>query len=63
MPEINLQQEWDFVISQTHNKYKRRDALKRELIFMLQILLSKISVENKNFLTNVYLKSKRQYLI
>jgi len=43
MSTINLDQEWDFVITKTHSeKPSRANLAKREMLFALQILLSKI---------------------
>lgn len=67
MEVINLEKEWDFVIYETHKeKPNTNNLIKRELLFLIQILLSMISEPRKDiesvFLKNIYLKSKRKYL-
>jgi hypothetical protein len=54
MTTFNLNKEWKFIITETHSKRDRKDLLKREILFVLQILLSKM--ERKN-----YLKLKKIY--
>jgi len=56
MTIFNLNKEWRFIITETHSKKDRKDLLKREILFALQILLSKIEKEN-------YLKLKKIYNI
>jgi len=40
MPTINLNKEWDFIIAETHREKPRKtNVLKRESLFVLQILI------------------------
>ena len=56
---MNLDKEWDFIIGEVHKeKPTKNNLLKRELLFILQILLA-----NRNkFSQSIYLKSKKKYL-
>lgn len=67
MEDININQEWDFVVTETHGeKPNAENLLKRELLFAFEILLSKIGTANTlsetDFLKHIYVKSKKQYL-
>ena len=43
MNAININQEWDFVVTETHGEQPSRvNLIKREILFSLQILLSNI---------------------
>jgi hypothetical protein len=65
---IDIQKEWDFVIHETHyNKpkikpYTGNDLLKRELLFILQSLLSTYNRDKSSFNLMVYELSKSQYI-
>lgn len=66
MSTINLNQEWDFVASETHSKKPSRANLtRREMLFTLQILLSKfdlaVKASKRNFLRQSYVKLKEIY--
>ena len=57
MGKINLDKEWTFIKDEIHTA-ATNNILKRELLFILQILLS-----NTNFFTDsIYIKSKKTYL-
>lgn len=57
--KINFEQEWSFIQSEIHKeKPNNKNILKRELLFILQILLSNFN----SFNHSVYLKSKKMYL-
>ena len=67
MKTVNIKEEWNFIIFETHNeKPNTSNIIKRELLFTLQNLLSKISSHktsiNNIFLKEIYLKAKKQYL-
>ena len=65
MKSFDLEREWNFVVSETHReKPTAGNLLKRETLFTIENLLSKISEEKnrKNaFLKEIYLKTKKQY--
>lgn len=45
MKVINFNQEWDFIIAETHNeKPNRENLIKREILFALQLILDKIQM-------------------
>lgn len=48
MSAINSNQEWDFIIAETHGeKPSRTNLAKREMLFALQILLAQIGLVTK----------------
>jgi hypothetical protein len=65
---INVQEEWAFITHEVHyNKpkvtpYMGNDLLIRELLFMLQALLSTYNKDRSEFNFTVYQLSKNQYL-
>jgi len=67
MKAINLKKEWNFITFEIHNeKPNASNALKRELLFVIQNLLSKISEHKISikdvFLRKIYIEAKNQYL-
>jgi hypothetical protein len=48
MTTFNLNKEWKFITTETHSKKDRKDLAKREILFVLQVLLRKL--ERKNYL-------------
>ena len=71
MVRFNLNKEWDFVCRETTqrqcNFQNKRDILTRELLFVLQLLLSRYLDTSEDerkriFLAIVYKKSKAEYL-
>ena len=57
MKSINFQKEWDFIISETHNeKLNSKNLIKREILFVLQILLNKCELNNYSTLKKIYCK-------
>ena len=42
MITFNVNREWEFIITETHSKKDRKNLIKREILFVLQILLSKM---------------------
>lgn len=54
MKKLKIEDEWDFVIKETHKRNSNNHLVKREMLFMMQIFLSK-----KNF--DLYQKTKKQY--
>lgn len=63
MNDFNFNQEWKFIIAETHKKFRKTDLIKREVLFGLQILLSKLEVKNYLALKDIYWaeKSKQGY--
>ena len=66
MDTINFNQEWEFITAETHNeKSQKTNFIKREILFNLQILLSKIGMTTEasrdNFLGENYLALKKIY--
>ena len=60
METINLDEEWDFIIKEVHKEKPNKDnLLKRELLFILELLLSK---NQGPFNQLIYVKSKEMYL-
>lgn len=56
MNTFNFNNEWKFIISEIHNKKpSKSNLIKREILFSLQILLSKIEIKNYLSLKKVYL--------
>ena len=60
---MNFAQEWDFIVTETHlEKPCGTNRLKREMLFVLQIILSKIQdttpKQESNFLTKNYFALK-----
>ena len=59
MKKMNLNKEWNFIKNEIHkDKPTKNNLLKRELLFILQILLSNINSFNRS----IYFKSKKRYL-
>ena len=59
MEKINLDKEWIFIKEEIHRIRSIKDNfLKRELLFILQILLS----NPNSFNLSIYFKSKNKYL-
>jgi hypothetical protein len=65
---INIEEEWAFITHEVHyNKpkvtpYKGNDLIIRELLFMLQNLLSFYTKDKSEFNLTVYQLSKSKYL-
>lgn len=58
MENINFEKEWNFIIAETHNRELDREGLvKREILFALQILLSKSEFKNYFALKLIYCKN------
>ena len=59
MEKMNLDKEWVFIKDEIHKeKPIKNNILKRELLFILQILLS----NTNSFKRSIYFKSKNRYL-
>lgn len=59
MEKMNLDKEWAFIKDEIHKeKPIKNNLLKRELLFILQILLS----NTNSFNHSIYFKSKNRYL-
>lgn len=58
MNGFNFDREWKFVTAETHKKFKKTGLIKREVLFGLQILLSKLEVKNYLALKDVYCVGK-----
>ncbi len=58
--KLDLEDEWKFIQSETHREgFSAKSALRRELVFCMQILLSNIEEEYQKL---IYLKTKELYL-
>lgn len=59
MEKINLDKEWTFIKDEIHKKNPmKNNLLKRELLFILHILL----LNTNSFNHSIYFKSKNRYL-
>ena len=68
MNVINFNQEWNFIVTETHGeKPSKTNLAKREILFFLQILLAKIGLANEvggiYFLRQNYSALKEIYFI
>lgn len=64
MINFNFNQEWEFITTETHSKkFRQTDLIKREILFGLQILLSRLEIKNYLVLKKIYCteKSKQGY--
>jgi hypothetical protein len=52
MSDVDSKKEWGFIISEVHNKKIKK--IKREILFLLQILLAKKELENYFTLKKIY---------
>jgi len=60
MIKFNFDREWKFIVNEIHKEIpSKNNLLKRELLFILQILLTKTS---NDFRKSIYMKSKKYYL-
>jgi hypothetical protein len=60
MVKFNINNEWSFIISETHKeKPDKQNYLRRELLFILQTLLPNTT---DNFQKLIYIKTKNKYL-
>ena len=60
MIDLNFNREWEFVTAETHSKKLRTNLIKREMLFGLQILLSKVEIKNYFDLKKFYLTEKSE---
>ena len=59
MNTFDFDSEWEFIISEIHAEKPRKDnLLKREILFSLQILLSKTERKNYFLLKKIYYREK-----
>lgn len=56
MGKFNFYREWDFIVAETHDKKFRKNLIKREILFVLQILLSRLDLKNYSNLKKIYYK-------
>ena len=56
MTAFNFDREWEFITTETRSKKFRKNLIKREMLFGLQILLGKIEIKNYLGLKKIYLK-------
>lgn len=54
MTIFNINQEWKFIIAETHKKKFRKNLIKREILFGLQILLCRMEKNNYSSLKKIY---------
>jgi len=57
MEKNNPIKEWDFIIAETHNNKDKKNLIRREILFAMQILLSKLELKNYFSLKKVYCKN------
>jgi hypothetical protein len=57
MKNANLNEEWEFIILETHKKFNKKDLFKKEILFALQALLSKAEIKNYFALKKMYCKN------
>jgi len=58
MKKDYLKKEWDFIVNEVHKKVKvRKKVIKREVLFVLQILLARREFDLYSKLKRVYLNS------
>ena len=56
---MNFDKEWEFIIFETHRKKSIiTNFVKREVLFAMQVLLSKSEIKNYFGLKKIYLKYK-----
>jgi hypothetical protein len=59
MSSFNFHKEWEFIIAETHNeKFRKSDLIKREILFVLQILLCQQNQEDYLRLKKIYYSEK-----
>ncbi len=59
MINFNFNQEWEFITAETHSKKSiKTNLIKREILFGLQILLSKLEMKNYLALKKIYCTEK-----
>jgi len=56
MGKFSFNEEWEFVVAETHKKYKKQTCWKREVLFALQIFLENNRIENFLKLKRIYCK-------
>lgn len=54
MITFNIDREWKFITTETHSKKDRKNLLKREVLFVLQILLCRMEKGNYFTLKGIY---------
>ncbi len=61
MNNFNFNREWGFITAETHSKkFKKTVLIKREILFGLQILLSKLEIKNYLALKKIYRAEKSE---
>ncbi|MEK7562055.1 MAG: hypothetical protein AAB509_00030 [Patescibacteria group bacterium] len=59
MGKFDINQEWKFITAETHDKkFRKTNLIKREILFSLQILLSKTEKKNYLALKKIYANQK-----
>ena len=54
---IDFEKEWEFITTETHNKkFRKISLIKRETLFVLQVLLSRFETKNYFGLKKIYCK-------
>lgn len=56
MNNFYFNREWDFITTETHKKKLEKTSFKKEVLFCLQILLSKLEIKNYISLKKIYIK-------
>ena len=65
MKKINFKREWKFIQTEVHKERpNKRNQFKRELLFILQVLLSNSADSNSvnDFRVFIYSKTKEKYI-
>jgi len=67
MNRIIINKQWDFLVSEFHNeKPNGKNLIKREILLILQVILTKISWSKEkrktDFLKSIYNKTKEKYI-
>jgi hypothetical protein len=56
MNNFNFNREWEFIVNEIHKRRSRKNGSKNEILFYLQVLLSKLEIGNYISLKNIYKK-------
>ncbi len=57
MKKFDYNQEWKFITTETHKKFSKSYTAKREILFALQVLLSRLDFHNYFALKEIYCKN------
>lgn len=58
MEKVNFEKEWEFIVAEIHNKKpNRKNLIKRETLFVMQIFLSNREFNSYYSLRKIYCKN------